>query len=58
MAHKDKYANLVKIKTALAEKYEHLANITGSKVKRKTYQFRATNYRRQAAEFSKVSGGT
>ncbi|MEZ6057136.1 MAG: hypothetical protein R3C01_10565 [Planctomycetaceae bacterium] len=42
----DKHA----IKTALAEKYERLANITKSTPRRKQFAFKALRYRRQAQQ--------
>lgn len=54
MAHKDKFDRLAKVKQALAEKYEHLATIAGSRPKQKAYTHRARNLRRQADEYSKM----
>lgn len=43
----------IKVKTALAEKYEHLATIAGSTPKRKQLMFRAVKYRRQVQQLSR-----
>ena len=47
--------NLIKVKTALAEKYERLARIAGSVPKRKQFANRAVAYRRQLAQLSHTS---
>lgn len=47
--------NLIKVKTALAEKYERLARIAGSVPKRKQFANRAVAYRRQVAQLSHTS---
>ena len=43
-----KTENLIQVKQALADKYDHLANVTGSRVRRANYKRRADKYRRQA----------
>ena len=48
----ERQRKLMAVKLKLAEKYEHLSRITGSKVKRRTYTNRADAYRRQAAVLS------
>ena len=44
--------NLVRVKTALAEKYEHLMLITPSIPRKKTLRLRAARYRRQAEKLA------
>jgi hypothetical protein len=44
---------LVGIKLALAEKYERLAKVAGSKGKKQTFLHKAENYRRQAERLSR-----
>jgi hypothetical protein len=39
----------VEVKLALADKYDRLALLTGSRPRRRTYVTRAERYRRQAA---------
>jgi fructose-1,6-bisphosphatase/sedoheptulose 1,7-bisphosphatase-like protein len=48
MSKQSKTENLVKVKTTLAEKYEHLAKIVKSRPRRKSYITRAEHHRRQA----------
>lgn len=47
-------ANLVKVKTALAEKYARLAKGAGSKPKKKRYLYHAEHYRQQAKNLSRL----
>lgn len=42
--------NLARVKTTLAEKYERLAELTGSKPRQKVWMLRAHRYRRQARQ--------
>ena len=49
--------NLLDVKRKLAEKYEHLATIAGSRPKRKQFSNRARNYRRQLEQLSRNSDG-
>ena len=51
----DKNANLIEVKRQLAEKYEHLATITKSEPRRKTYVRRARRYRDQAADIARLA---
>ena len=53
MATTEKKERLASIKAALADKYENLARIAGSKVKRDTFLTRAGRYRRQVAELTR-----
>jgi hypothetical protein len=46
-------ANLVKVKTALAEKCDRLARATHSEPKRKTLKYQAARFRRQAADLTR-----
>jgi len=46
----DKSKTIVDVKIALAEKYERLANLSGSRPKRKTLANQAVKFRRQAAQ--------
>lgn len=50
---KPKQEKLVKVKRRLADKYDHLSKIAGSRPKRKTLANKAEKYRRQAAELTK-----
>jgi len=50
MSTKDSHVQLAAIKEALAAKYERLARVAGSVVKRKKYQNQAAKFRRQAAD--------
>ena len=45
--------SLLDVKQKLAEKYEHLAAITGSQPKRKQFSHRARKYRRQLEQMSR-----
>jgi len=40
--------NLIRVKTALADKYAHRAKIAGSAAQRRRYQHHAEKYREQA----------
>lgn len=53
MSKAGNYANLVKVKLALAAKYDHLKSLAGSQTKKDTYTLRADQYRRQAQEFAR-----
>ena len=44
--------NLIRVKTALAEKYEHLVRVRKSKPCKKVYAQRADDYRRAAANLA------
>ena len=46
-------AKLVQTKTALAEKYYHLAKVAKSKPKQDRYLYHAEKYRRQVEDLSK-----
>lgn len=46
-------ANLVKVKLALAEKCDRRAKLTTSTPQRKTMQYHAARFRRQAADLSR-----
>lgn len=46
----DRGKTKIDVKTELARKYEHLAQIAGSEPKRKTFSHKATKYRRQAEQ--------
>ncbi len=52
MTHADVNTKLVQTKMALAQKYEHLASLAGSRPKRKKFLHDAEKYRRQAARLS------
>jgi len=43
----------IDIKIKLAKKYEHLANLAGSKGKVKQYAYKAARYRRQATQMER-----
>ena len=43
-----KAEHLIQIKQSLADKYDHLAKLAGSRVRRANYKRRADKYRRQA----------
>ena len=53
VATNEKKERLASIKSALADKYENLARISGSKVKARTFLTRASRYRRQVAELTR-----
>ena len=44
---------LYDVKTALADKYERLARLSGSKPKQKACMYRAVKYRRQAIQIAR-----
>ncbi len=52
MTQVDKNLKLVQTKLALAQKYQHLAQLAGSQPKRKKYLYMAEKYRRQAGRLS------
>lgn len=54
MTTEHKSAKLVQAKLALAEKYERLAKVANSVLKRRTFTHRAEKYRRQAEELSRA----
>ena len=49
----DSQANLAEVKRKLAERYERLAKVTGSRPRRKRMLHHAATYRRQASDLSK-----
>lgn len=53
MTKKMQTENIVKVKTALAEKYERLARTRSSKPGKKTLLFHANRFRSQAANIAK-----
>jgi hypothetical protein len=53
MGKKETAAKLAETKTALAEKYDHLAKVAGSQPKRNRYLYHADKYRREAAALSR-----
>jgi len=53
MGKKETAAKLAETKTALAEKYAHLAKVAGSKPKQNRYLHHAEKYRREAAALSR-----
>ena len=50
---KRELANLVEVKKTLAEKYEHLASISNSKPKARSYRTRAKHHRNQATSLQR-----
>ena len=48
-----KAEHLVQVKQALAEKYDHLAKLSGSRPRRARYKRRAESYRRQMQALQK-----
>ena len=50
-------AKLAKVKTALAEKYEHLATVVKSKPRRLVWLRMADKHRRQAADLQRAAQG-
>ena len=53
----DRSKSLYDVKIKLAEKYERLAKLAGSKPKQKTFSGRAVVYRRQAAQIQRNESG-
>jgi hypothetical protein len=49
----DRGKTKIDVKIALAEKYTHLANIAGSTPKKKTFNHKATKYRRQVEQMKR-----
>jgi hypothetical protein len=49
----DTRANLAEVKRKLAERYERLAKVTGSRPRRKRMLHHAATYRRQSLELAK-----
>ena len=49
-----KNANLIKVKRALAAKYDHLAQLTRSKPRRKHCRYNAERYRLQAQNLERI----
>lgn len=49
----DRSKNIIDVKTTLAEKYEHLSKLAGSKPKRKALATQALKYRRQAEQMKR-----
>jgi hypothetical protein len=56
MTHVDDINNLIKVKTALADKYSRLALLRKSKPWRARYARRAEDYRRQADNLARQHG--
>jgi len=55
MSVKKDQANLAKVKTALADKYENLANVTSSKPRRARWLRLVGRFRRQAEQATQKS---
>ena len=53
MTQREDHAKLAKVKLAMAEKYENLARLSGSKPQQRVYLNRAGKYRRQAADLTR-----
>lgn len=48
MSEAERKRRLAEVKLALARKYERLAQVAGSRPKRKQFQYHAARYRREA----------